>query len=210
MDAGEILAASKIVPVVTVSQTGQAVALAECLLNAGMSAIEITLRSDVAIAAIENIARDLPQMTLGAGSVRTAEQLQQVQAAGAKFAVSPGSSDALLSKAKELAMPFVPGASTPSEMIALLDKGYQLQKFFPAEQAGGLAFLKAVAKPLPEIRFFPTGGINAVLAREYLAFEKVTCIGGSWFIPTDKVANGDYVSISNSARQILSEISTSK
>ena len=156
MDAGETLAASKIVPVVTVSQTGQAVALAECLLNAGMSAIEITLRSDVAIAAIENIARDLPQMTLGAGSVRTAEQLQQVQAAGAKFAVSPGSSDALLSKAKELAMPFVPGASTPSEMIALLDEGYQLQKFFPAEQAGGLAFLKAVAKPLPEIRFFPT------------------------------------------------------
>ena len=208
MDAGEILAPSKIVPVITISQVDQGEALAECLFEAGMHTIEITLRSSVAIATIERIARMLPEVTIGAGSVRTAEQLQQVQDVGANFAVSPGSSNALLSRAHDLAMPFVPGASTPTEMIALLDRGYRLQKFFPAQQSGGLAFLKAIAKPLPEIRFFPTGGINGALAGEYLALESVACIGGSWFISAEKLAEGKYDSISSSAQQILSKLPT--
>lgn len=206
MDAGDILAAAKIVPVITVSQVDQGEALAECLFKAGMHTIEITLRSNVAMATIERIARVLPEVILGAGSVRTSEQLQQVQDAGANFAVSPGSSDTLLSKAHDLAMPFVPGATTPTEMITLLDRGYRLQKFFPAQQSGGLAFLKAIAKPLPQIRFFPTGGIDGVLAREYLAFESVACIGGSWFLSAEKLAAEDYDSISSSVQQILSEL----
>lgn len=207
MDAGEILAASRIVPVATIHQVDQGEALAECLCDAGMSSIEITLRSDAALATIERIAHKLPQMTIGVGSIRTAGQMKQAHQAGAQFAVSPGCSETLLSMADELAMPFVPGATTPSEMIALLDRGYRLQKFFPAQQAGGLNYLKAIAKPLPEVRFFPTGGIDATLAAEYLAFDKVACIGGSWFISDDKVAAGDFQSISNSVKQILTELS---
>lgn len=206
MDAGKILANSRIVPVLTIENVDQCEALAECLLETGLNSIEITLRSSAALASIERVSRSFPQIIVGAGSVRTATQLQQVKDAGAQFAVSPGSSASLLAKAEELAMPFVPAAATPTEMIALLDKGYNLQKFFPAEASGGLSFLKAISKPLPTIRFFPTGGINGKLAKEYLEFEAVACIGGSWFIPEDKLKAGDFKSITQSARQALAAL----
>lgn len=195
MDAGSFLNDVRVMPVVVVSDTARAVPLAETLLDAGITAIEVTLRSPEALTAIERIAAGVPGLLVGAGSIRRADQMRQAVDAGAQFAVSPGASDALLDAADELDLPFVPGAVTASEMIRLLERGYTLQKFFPAEPCGGLAAIRALAAPLPEVRFFPTGGIDASLAAEYLAFPPVACVGGSWFVPPDALAAGDFAAI---------------
>jgi len=126
-----------------------------------------------------------------------------VRNCGAQFAVSPGASDRLVTAAKAIGMPFVPGAATPSEMIALLEKGYRLQKYFPAELSGGMAKIKALSAPLPEIRFFPTGGINANSAGDYLAIECVHCIGGSWFVPADMIEEKRFSEMASLARDAL-------
>jgi 2-dehydro-3-deoxyphosphogluconate aldolase/(4S)-4-hydroxy-2-oxoglutarate aldolase len=205
MDATSLLAGIHLVPVVVIEDPARAVPLTEALVASGVRAIEITLRTDRALAAIEDVARSVPAILVGAGSVRQAGQLQQIVDAGAQFAVSPGSSDRLLVAARECGLPFVPGAVTASEIIRLLEHGYHLQKFFPAELAGGVAQLKALAAPLPEVRFFPTGGITLALARDYLAFERVSCIGGSWFLPEGALAEGDFASVRRLAAQAVTE-----
>lgn len=204
MDASIVLAGVRLVPVVVLDEPEAALPLAETLFAAGISAIEVTLRTERALACIESIATRLPEVIVGAGSVRTTEQLSQAKSAGALFAVSPGASPSLLSAALEHQMPFVPGAVTASEMIRLLEDGYRLQKFFPAELAGGLPMLRALSAPLPEVRFFPTGGIDLTLARAYLGFEKVACIGGSWFVPATSLADRDFEGIGKLAREAVS------
>ncbi|HSM31847.1 MAG TPA: bifunctional 4-hydroxy-2-oxoglutarate aldolase/2-dehydro-3-deoxy-phosphogluconate aldolase [Woeseiaceae bacterium] len=183
MNAADLLAAQRVVPVVVIEEAGDAVPLAKTLLASGLDAIEVTLRTDAGIDAIEQIANEVPGMLVGAGSVRRAAQIAAVKSAGALFAVSPGSSDALLEAVADAELPFVPGAVTASEMLKLLDLGYTLQKFFPAELSGGAAFLNAVAAPIPEVSFMPTGGIGPDNANDYLSLANVACIGGSWIAP---------------------------
>lgn len=203
MDAGKLLSPFRIVPVVVIRDVDTAVPLAATLAAAGLGAIEVTLRTPAALEALQRIAAEVPAILPGAGSVRTPAQMQQAQAAGAQFCVSPGSSAALLDAARDQQMAFVPGAVTATEMIALLEAGYTLQKFFPAELAGGVAMLRAVGAPLPEVRFFPTGGISTNNAREYLALANVSCIGGSWLAPAASLASGDFDAIAQLAEDAV-------
>jgi 2-dehydro-3-deoxyphosphogluconate aldolase/(4S)-4-hydroxy-2-oxoglutarate aldolase len=195
MDATELLQGYPVVPVVVIDDVDVSVRLAKTLSDAGLNVIEVTLRTDDALAAIASIARSVPEMIVGAGSIRRAGQFREVKDAGAKFAVSPGASEALLDAAAELSMPFIPGAATPSEMIGLYERGYRLQKFFPAELAGGHAYLKSVGGPLPELQFMPTGGITSDNAHHYLALKNVLCIGGSWITPAELQKKGDFDAI---------------
>lgn len=195
MDASDLLKDCRVVPVVVIERVDAAVPLARALLAGGLTAIEVTLRTGEALAAIEAIAADVPDMLVGAGSIRRPAQLFDVQQAGAAFAVSPGYSERLLDAVAEIGMPFVPGAITPSEMLCLLGHGYHLQKFFPAELAGGPAFLKAAGAPLPELRFMPTGGITPDNVSAYLALPNVACVGGSWITPVELQARQDFDAI---------------
>ena len=199
MNAAELLAGARVVPVVVIDDVGDALPLASALLESGLNAIEVTLRTEVGLSSIERIASEHPDMLVGAGSVRRARQVDEVHKAGARFVVSPGSSDALLDAVADVSIPFVPGAVTPSEMLKLLDDGYTLQKFFPAELAGGAAFLKAVGAPIPEVSFMPTGGISAANAADYLALPNVACIGGSWIAPAALLEVGDFDAIAKLA-----------
>lgn len=199
MDASKLLNNERIVPVVVIDDADFAKPLAEILLEAGFGAIEVTLRTPSALQAIESISAAFPTACVGAGSVRTAEQFTQIKNAGARFAVSPGSSELLLDAAASHEMPFVPGAVTASEVIRLQERGYTLMKFFPAELAGGTKMLKALGAPLPEARFFPTGGITPELARDYLSLTNVACVGGSWLTPGHLLASHEFNSISKLA-----------
>jgi 2-dehydro-3-deoxyphosphogluconate aldolase/(4S)-4-hydroxy-2-oxoglutarate aldolase len=203
MDASELIQAKSIVPVVVIQDAGSALDLAMLLADAGFNAIEVTLRTPAALEAIELIATKVPGITVGAGSVRNPDQFARISDCGARFAVSPGASDRLVAAAQAIGMPFVPGAATASEMIALLEQGYRLQKFFPAELSGGLAKIKALSAPLPEVRFFPTGGIDADSAGDYLASECVHCIGGSWFVPGDLVEQQRFSELASLASDAL-------
>ena len=195
MNALTLLGHVRLVPVVNIEKLTTAVPLAEALLSAGISAIEVTLRTGCGLAAIEAIRLSVPDIIVGAGSVRQVDHVRQVLDAGAQFGVSPGSPGALLDEVEDLGLAFVPGAATATEVMTLLARGYELVKFFPAERLGGLSTLSAMAAPLPEVRFFPTGGINAKNALAYLRHPTVVCIGGSWFVPPDLLAAGDYSAI---------------
>lgn len=200
MDASQLLSGAAVVPVVVIEDADTAVELARTLSRAGLGVIEVTLRTPSALESIRRIAEQVPEVIVGAGSVRRVSQMADVHSAGAQFAVSPGSSDALVSAATALNLPFVPGAVTPSESIRLLEQGFTLQKFFPAELAGGMAMLKAMGAPIPEAQFFPTGGITADTAPDYLAMRNVACIGGSWVVPTALLRNGDFAGIGEIAK----------
>lgn len=195
----ELLHGSRVVPVVVIDDADTAVPLANALLEGGLRAIEVTLRTTAAVDAIAVIADKVPDLLVGAGSLRNAAQVREVVAAGARFGVSPGHTEALLDEVATAELPFVPGAVTPSESLALFDRGYALQKFFPAGVAGGIPYLKALSGPLPEIRFMPTGGITAETAPDYLALPNVACIGGSWIVPADALRDGDFDTIARLA-----------
>lgn len=201
MDASELLKDARIVPVVVMDDPGIAAGLARTLVEAGLRHVEITLRTGKALAAIEKMASEVPDAVIGAGSVRLPEQFRQVRDAGARFAVSPGFSARLSGAAAEAKMPFVPGGVTASEVIQLRELGYSLVKFFPAELAGGIGMLNALGAPLPEARFFPTGGITPSRAADYLKLPNVACLGGTWITPGDRLAAGDLDSIGKLARQ---------
>ncbi len=198
MDATDFLASVRLLPVVTIDDADTAVPLAQALCRAGVVAIEVTLRTNVALTAMERIAREVPELRLGAGSVRHVEHFARIRDAGCSFAVSPGATDALLDAAGNL--PYVPGAATASESLRLLARGYCLQKFFPAEASGGADALRALAQPLPEVRFCPTGGVNANNALKYLELSSVACVGGSWFVARDALAARDFDQIEANAR----------
>lgn len=183
MDVGELLKRERIVPVVVIDDAAKAVPLARTLMEAGLNSIEVTLRSAAALAAIEQIATKVPGMIVGAGSLRRSEQISDIREAGAQFAVAPGWAPGLLDAAEVAGLPLLPGAATAAEMMQLFERGYALQKFFPAELAGGIPYLRAVGAPLPELRFVPTGGITAELAGDYLALPNVAAVGGTWITP---------------------------
>jgi 2-dehydro-3-deoxyphosphogluconate aldolase/(4S)-4-hydroxy-2-oxoglutarate aldolase len=208
MNAADLLAAQRVVPVVVIDNADDAVPLARTLLENGLDAIEVTLRTAAGLDAIERIASEVPGMLVGAGSVRRAAQVAAVKSAGASFAVSPGSSDALLEAIADARLPFVPGAVTASEMLGLLDLGYTLQKFFPAELSGGAAFLRAIGAPIPEVSFMPTGGIGPGNAGDYLSLPNVACIGGSWIAPPGLLRDGNFAAIAELAAAAASLTTT--
>ncbi|CAL9273738.1 MULTISPECIES: bifunctional 4-hydroxy-2-oxoglutarate aldolase/2-dehydro-3-deoxy-phosphogluconate aldolase [Streptomyces] len=196
-----VLDLAPVVPVVVVDDLADAVPLARALVAGGLPAIEVTLRTPVALDAIRAIAAEVPDAVVGAGTVVTAEQVAEVVAAGARFLVSPGWTDALLTAMRDSGVPFLPGVSTTSEVVALLERGVREMKFFPAEAAGGTAYLKALAAPLPQARFCPTGGIGPASAPRYLALPNVGCVGGSWMLPKDAVADRDWGRVEALARE---------
>jgi 2-dehydro-3-deoxyphosphogluconate aldolase/(4S)-4-hydroxy-2-oxoglutarate aldolase len=200
MQARELLAGIRIVPVVVIDEIETAAPLAETFLEAGIKAIEITLRTEAGLDAIHAVAERVPDMLVGAGSLRTPDQVEDVKAAGARFGVSPGSTPTLVRAARDADLPFVPGAVTASEMLTLFEQGVLLQKFFPAELAGGAAYLKAVGAPLREVTFMPTGGIGPDNVGSYLSLPNVSCIGGSWLAPGDLLAARDFDGIRALAR----------
>ncbi|WP_432162031.1 bifunctional 4-hydroxy-2-oxoglutarate aldolase/2-dehydro-3-deoxy-phosphogluconate aldolase [Streptomyces tendae] len=199
--AASVLDLAPVVPVVVVDDLADAVPLARALVAGGLPAIEVTLRTPVALDAIRAITGEVPGAVVGAGTVITPEQVADVVAAGARFLVSPGWTDVLLEAMRASGVPFLPGVSTTSEVVALLERGVREMKFFPAEAAGGTAYLKALAAPLPQARFCPTGGISPASAPEYLALPNVGCVGGSWMLPKDAVADGDWGRVEALARE---------
>jgi 2-dehydro-3-deoxyphosphogluconate aldolase/(4S)-4-hydroxy-2-oxoglutarate aldolase len=196
-----ILTAAPVVPVLVIDDPQLAVPLARALVAGGLTAIEITLRTGAALEAIRAVTGEVEGAVVGAGTVLTREQFAEAQQAGARFVVSPGATTALVQAADETDIPFLPGAATATEAMTLFEYGYTLQKFFPAEAAGGSAALKALASPLPGVRFCPTGGVDAKNAASYLALPNVICVGGSWVAPKEAVAAGDWSRIEALARK---------
>ena len=202
-DIRDILNANRVVPVVDLDRVEDTAPLCEALLQGGIQAIEVTLRSEAAMAAIGEAARRFPDMIVGAGTLLDADHVTQVMDLGAQFGVSPGSTPALLDAVSTKGLPFLPGGSSVSEFMALAEARFAVQKFFPAGPAGGPAFLKSVASPLANISFCPTGGVNADNAADYLALPNVIAVGGSWFVSADRIRNGAWAEITNDAKDIV-------
>ncbi|MEU9689858.1 bifunctional 4-hydroxy-2-oxoglutarate aldolase/2-dehydro-3-deoxy-phosphogluconate aldolase [Amycolatopsis japonica] len=188
----DLLGLSPVMPVVVLDDAADAVPTARALLAGGIGVIELTLRTPAALASIERIAAEVPEIVIGAGTVTAPEHAKQAADAGAKFLVTPGCTDAVLDAAFDTGLPFLPGASTVSEAMRLAERGLTALKFFPAEASGGVAYLKSIAGPLPGLKFCPTGGITVKTAPDYLALSTVGCIGGSWLTPKDALAAKDF------------------
>jgi 2-dehydro-3-deoxyphosphogluconate aldolase/(4S)-4-hydroxy-2-oxoglutarate aldolase len=195
VDISAIAALAPVIPVLTVERVADAVPLARALVKGGLPVLEVTLRTGVALEALAAIAREVPGAVIGAGTVLDETQLKEAMAAGARFGVSPGCTPSLTRAVREAGLPFLPGVQTVSEAMALREQGFGLLKFFPADVAGGTAWLKAVAAPLAGSRFCPTGGVGIETASGYLALPNVACVGGSWVAPRDAVAAGDWLRV---------------
>ena len=192
---------SRVVPVIVITHPDQAVPMAHALLEGGVDVMEITLRHAAGLPAIEQVAKHVPHMHVGAGTVTRADEMSRVQAAGARFALSPGMTEALVQAAMDCRLPFMPGVMTPGEVMAARDHGFSLVKLFPAAQAGGLAMLKALAGPLGDMQFCPTGGVSLANMGEFLKLPNVAMVGGSWLTPLDVVQRGDWAEITRLARE---------
>ena len=192
---------SRVVPVIVLADVKQAVPLAHALLEGGIDVMEITLRSDVALDAIEAVAKAVPEMHLGAGTVTRASDVPRVIDAGARFALSPGCTDALVDAMRATGLPFIPGVMTPGEVMRARDQGFTLMKLFPAQQAGGIGMLKALGAPIPDVRFCPTGGVSPENLRDFLALPNVAMAGGSWLTPADALRDGDWARVTKLARE---------
>ncbi|MGP3990414.1 bifunctional 4-hydroxy-2-oxoglutarate aldolase/2-dehydro-3-deoxy-phosphogluconate aldolase [Streptomyces sp. 3N207] len=190
--APSVLDLAPVIPVVVLEDAADAVPLARALVAGGLPAIEVTLRTEAAPEAIRAIADAVPEAVVGAGTVLGPEHVRTAVAAGARFLVSPGWTDTLLEAMRDSGVPFLPGVSTASEVVALLERGIAEMKFFPAEAAGGTGYLKSLASPLPQARFCPTGGVTAANAATYLALPNVACVGGTWMLPADALAAKDW------------------
>ena len=190
-----------VIPVIVLNDVAHAVPMARALVAGGIRMLEVTLRTPQALACMEAIARDVPEAVLGAGTVRSQADAQAAVNAGARFAVSPGYTSALGQACRALGLPLLPGVSTGSEIMQAQADGYQQLKFFPAVQAGGLAMLKAWSGPFFDVDFCPTGGLTPENAPQFLALPNVRCVGGSWLVPADALAAGDWARITALAAQ---------
>lgn len=196
-----ILKLQPVVPVLVIDDAATAVPLARALVAGGLKAIEITLRTPAALAAIRAVADEVEGAVAGAGTILNAAQFEEAVKAGSEFIVSPGTTQELIDVANDHAVPLLPGAATASEVMGLREEGYDVMKFFPAEQAGGAAYLKSLSSPLAGTLFCPTGGISLANARDYLSLPNVVCVGGSWVAPKDLVAKGDWDGITKLAAE---------
>lgn len=196
-----ILKLQPVVPVLIVEDAASAVPLARALVAGGLKAIEITLRTPAALDAVKAVAAEVEGAHVGAGTILNARDYEAAVKAGSTFIVSPGVAPGVLSAAKDSAVPLLPGAATATEVMTLREAGYEVLKFFPAEQAGGAAYLKALSSPLAGTVFCPTGGISLKNAHDYLSLPNVVCVGGSWVAPKDLVAAGDWAGITKLASE---------
>ncbi|MFB8083353.1 bifunctional 4-hydroxy-2-oxoglutarate aldolase/2-dehydro-3-deoxy-phosphogluconate aldolase [Streptomyces sp. NPDC056013] len=190
-----------VVPVVVIEDVADAVPLARALLAGGLPLVEVTLRTPAALDAIRAIAAEVPGAVVGAGTVVSAAGVADAAGAGARFLVSPGWTERLLGAMRDSGLPFLPGVSTTSEVVALLEQGVTDMKFFPAEAAGGVPYLKSLAGPLPRARFCPTGGVSLASAPAYLSLPNVGCVGGTWMLPPDALAARDWARVEALARE---------
>lgn len=202
-DLMQALSAIGIVPVIKLDHPEDAVPLARALAEGGLPCAEITFRTDAAEESIRRIAQECPDMLVGAGTVLTTEQADRAWAAGAKFIVSPGLNPKVVAHCLEHGMPVLPGATSPSEVETALEFGLDVVKFFPAEQSGGVAYLKAISAPYGNLRFMPTGGISAKNLNDYLSFDKIVACGGSWMVPAELIAAKDFDGIAALTRQAV-------
>ncbi|HSV46963.1 MAG TPA: bifunctional 4-hydroxy-2-oxoglutarate aldolase/2-dehydro-3-deoxy-phosphogluconate aldolase [Ramlibacter sp.] len=199
LTALQVMRDAPVIPVIVLSDVAQAVPMARALVAGGIRMLEVTLRTPVALACIELIAKEVPEAVVGAGTVRSAADAQAAQLAGARFAVSPGYTHAVGRACHDLGLPLLPGVATGGEIMAAQEDGYLQLKFFPAMQAGGMAMLKAWHGPFGDVLFCPTGGVSAANAPELLALPNVACVGGSWLTPADAVARGDWARVTQLA-----------
>ncbi len=199
----EVLQISPIVPVVVIENIKDAVPLAQSLVEGGIQIIEVTLRSSCALEAIELIAKNVPKMCVGAGTILNPTQLEQAQNRGAEFLISPGLTIKLLEYAKKKDMPLIPGVSSSSEVMQALELGYSALKFFPAEYCGGVKLLNAFNGPFKGVKFCPTGGISADNMHSYLNLENVLCVGGSWLTPKNLIQNKEWDKITEICKRSL-------
>jgi 2-dehydro-3-deoxyphosphogluconate aldolase/(4S)-4-hydroxy-2-oxoglutarate aldolase len=195
-----VCALAPVIPVLVVDDAGSAADLARALVAGGLPALEVTLRTPAALEAIEEMAR-IAGGVVGAGTLLTEKDVEAAKKAGATFGVSPGATRRLMDACEANDLPLLPGAATPSEAMALLERGYSVQKFFPAEGNGGVPVLKAWGAPLPQVQFCPTGGVSLANAQDYLSLPNVICVGGSWVAPTGLVRAGDWAGITRLAQE---------
>lgn len=199
--SGSLIDRVPVIPVVVLHDLAHAVPVAEALVEGGVPVIELTLRTPAALACIERIASQVPEILLGAGTIVAPDQAKEAVSAGAQFLVSPGTTEDLAAAMQDTGLPHLPGASTVSEALRLLELGYREMKFFPAEVSGGVGFLKAIGAPVPRARFCPTGGITPASAPSYLSLANVGCVGGTWLTPSDAIDDGDWARISRLAAE---------
>jgi len=207
LQPSKLFTAGPVVPVIVISELSQALPLAKALLDGGVKVMEVTLRTEHGLAAIEAIANEFPQALIGAGTVVNTAQLAAVEKAGGMFAISPGATPALLAAGADSKMAFIPGVTSPSELMVGLEFGYSHFKFFPAEANGGVPALKALNAPFGGITICPTGGISLKNAKDYLALDFVHCIGGSWIVPMDLVEAGEWDKITQLCKEAVSALS---
>lgn len=203
----KICTLAPVIPVLVVEDSDSAKDLGSALVTGGLSVLEVTLRTEAALAAITAM-RDILGSIVGAGTVLSPEDVQKAVDAGAQFAVSPGVTDTLIAACEKYHLPLLPGASTASEAMSLLERGYTVQKFFPAQAAGGVPFLKSLAAPLPHITFCPTGGITLETAKDYLCLPNVSCVGGSWLAPAEAIQQQDWDTITRLAQTSVERLSS--
>jgi 2-dehydro-3-deoxyphosphogluconate aldolase / (4S)-4-hydroxy-2-oxoglutarate aldolase len=184
-----------VIPVIVLNDVNHAVPMALALVAGGIRMLEVTLRTPVALQCIERIAKEVPEAVVGAGTVRTPAEAQAAARAGARFAVSPGFTHSVGQACRDLGLPLLPGVATGSEIMMAQEAGYTELKFFPAMQAGGPAMLKAWGGPFFDVKFCPTGGVSVSNAKEFLSLPNVICVGGSWLVPNDALASGDWAQI---------------
>ena len=199
LTALQVMQDAPVIPVIVLHEVAHAVPMARALVAGGVRMLEVTLRTPVALACMEVIARDVPEAVVGAGTVRSAADAQAAAMAGARFAVSPGYTRAIGQACRDAGLPLLPGVATGSEILMCQEDGLTELKFFPALQAGGSAMLKAWGGPFGDVRFCPTGGISTGNAAEFLALQNVACVGGSWLVPADALAKGDWARITQLA-----------
>ena len=200
-DPTALIGRTPVIPVLTIENATRAVPLARALFAGGLPVIEVTLRTPAALAAVEAIAREVPETIVGVGTVTRVADIAKAVDAGARFVVSPGTPPALADALAQATVAALPGCSTVTDAMALAQRGFRVLKFFPAEPSGGAAWLRAVAEPLPSIRFCPTGGINAANAAAYLALPNVVAVGGSWPAPRTMIEASDFARITALARE---------
>ena len=201
LSALQVMQDAPVIPVIVLHDLQHAVPLARALVAGGIRMLEVTLRTPQALACLEAIAREVPEAVAGAGTVRSAADVQASLNAGARFAVSPGYTQALGRACRDASLPLLPGVATGSEIMMVQEDGYKALKFFPAMQAGGPAMLKAWGSPFTDVLFCPTGGVSLANAQEFLALPNVACVGGSWLVPADALAAGDWARITTLARE---------
>ena len=201
MSISKILSLGPVMPVIVIEQANHAIPLGEALLTGGIKTIEITLRTSAALNAIEQLAKHLPEIYVGAGTVLSKENAAQAKNSGAKFCVSPGTTSSIIDACDECNISLLPGASTVSEMMTLSEAGFSEIKFFPASAAGGIPFIKSLVSPLPNLKFCPTGGISYETASEWLSLVNVSCVGGSWIAPAKDINDQNFSEITARAKQ---------